>query len=187
MSGGAITGTINYTGLEPISNDGTASDIIFNLPVGGTNSITMDDEGTTGNTISRLRGVTIETTTFANPSNSLTINRGNATDNLTISGPVDFNAALTLGAVGAEFNQINFEGTLALSANKNLAAYSSTSINLLALSPNVSTSGTGTITMIAARSLVVGLATVSVVNGDMTPVGKPASGADRRKLHWSDN
>src|SRR5436190_2748861 len=70
-------GTVTYTGLEPIVNSGSATDVIFNLPP-GPNAATLGDDGTTGNTISRLSGATFETTDFTNPSGSLTINRGNA-------------------------------------------------------------------------------------------------------------
>ena len=35
-------GTVNYTGLEPITNSGSASDIVFNLPAGG-NTATLSD------------------------------------------------------------------------------------------------------------------------------------------------
>jgi CSLREA domain-containing protein len=161
-------GTVSYTGLEPLSNSGSATDVIFNLPVGPTNTITMEDDGVAANGMSRMRGGTIETTDFANPANSLQIVRGNAADFLTINGPADFTASLALGSAGNEFTQINFQGTLALAANKNLAAFATGPIALLALTPNVSTSGTGTISLTSASNIIVGIASVSVVNGDMT-------------------
>jgi hypothetical protein len=160
-------GTVNYTGLEPLSNSGSATDVIFNLPA-APNSITMEDDGVAANGMSRLRGGTIETTDFANPSNSLAINRGNAADFLTINGPTDFTANLVLGSVGSEFTQINFQGTLALAANKNLAAFATGPIALLAATPTLSTSGTGTISLTSASNIIVGIASISVVNGDMT-------------------
>ena len=45
--------TITYTGLSPIVNTGTAIDMVFDLPA--VSSIaTLGDDGTTGNTLSRL-------------------------------------------------------------------------------------------------------------------------------------
>ncbi len=41
-------GTVTYTGLEPITNTGTATDIIFNLPTA--NGVTLADDGTAANT-----------------------------------------------------------------------------------------------------------------------------------------
>src|SRR5262249_43687602 len=51
-------GTINFTGVETISNGGTATDLTFNLPA-GPNSVTLADDGATGNALSRLSGATI--------------------------------------------------------------------------------------------------------------------------------
>jgi len=77
-------GKVDYTGLEPLSNSGTGSDIIFNLPA-GPNNMTLGDDTLSGNSMSRLSGATIETTDFANPTNSLTINRCNAADSMTVN------------------------------------------------------------------------------------------------------
>ena len=84
-------GTVNYTGLEPIVNSGAASDVIFNLPP-GPNAATLGDDAVAGNGLSRLSGGTFETTDFTNPTGSLTINRGNAADTLTINALPDFSA-----------------------------------------------------------------------------------------------
>ena len=56
-------GKVTYTGLEPISNSGTATDIIFELPA-GPNAATLADDGTAGNAMSRLSAATFETTDF---------------------------------------------------------------------------------------------------------------------------
>src|SRR5262249_5414297 len=81
--------TINYTGLEPISNLAAPNDIIFNLPA-GPNTVTLGDDGVS-NTLSRLSGATFEQTDFANPTSSLTINRGSASDTININALPDFN------------------------------------------------------------------------------------------------
>lgn len=86
---------ITYTGLEPVLlNVGSVNNIIFNLPGGATddNAILEDDTPTLVADTSRLRSQagtpTFETTTFTNPSNSLTINMGASSGNFTIS-PLD--------------------------------------------------------------------------------------------------
>jgi CSLREA domain-containing protein len=97
-------GTVTYTGLEPITNDGTATDIIFNLP-GTADSGVLEDDGTGGNNISRLRSSagtpTFEATTFTTPTNSVTINLGADSAGFTVSG-VDssFNASLAINGQG---------------------------------------------------------------------------------------
>ena len=80
-------GTVNYTGLEPITNSGMANGHnVFNLPAAATDAY-LEDDGTSPNGLSRLRSNngTFESTTFSNPTGSLTINRGNVADTLTIT------------------------------------------------------------------------------------------------------
>src|SRR6185436_18152292 len=110
--------------------------------------------GVSGNTLSRLSGATFELTDFANPTGSLTINRGNVADTLTVNALPDFNASLTLGSGGAPFANINFAGAVTLAANKNLSADS----NYIALSTansDLAMSGTGAMTFTANNSMSV--------------------------------
>src|SRR6185436_17991074 len=74
---------IGFDGLEPVSNSGTAADIIFDL-TGVADSAVLEDIITPG---SRLRSVTgtFETTTFGNPVSSLTVNLLGGADTLTIN------------------------------------------------------------------------------------------------------
>ena len=90
-------GTVTYTGLEPITNSGTATDIVFNLPA-GPNAATLADDGTGANTMSRLSGATFETTDFANPTGSVQINRGNAADTMVVNALPDLTSSLFIGA-----------------------------------------------------------------------------------------
>ena len=143
-------GTVTYTGLEPISNTGTATDVIFELPP-GPNAATLADDGTVGNTMSRLSGATFETTDFANPTASLTIKRGNAADTVAVNALPDFNASLTIGSAGNEFSTITFNGAITLAANNSLAANASSAINLSNGANILTTSGTGTINLTAAN------------------------------------
>jgi CSLREA domain-containing protein len=116
-------GKVTYTGLEPISNSGTATDIVFNLPA-GSNAATLGDDSGSGNGTSRLTGATFETTDFAEPGNSLTINRGDATDTLTVNALPDFHKSLMIGSPDP-FDTITFAGKLTVT--KILAAAGSVS------------------------------------------------------------
>gem|GEM_PF-638120 len=158
-------GTVTYTGLEPITNSGTATDVVFNLPA-GPNNVTLGDDGTSGNTLSRLSAATFETTDFANPTGSVTINRGSASDNLTVNALPDFNASLTLGSGANPFSQLSFNGAVTLASNKNLSGDAS---SVLTIGANLTTSGTGTITLTTTRNILVSSgAVISVVNGNLT-------------------
>src|SRR5688572_44659 len=81
--------------LAPLVNTGTADEAVYTLPVAANTAI-LEDDGIPGNGISRLRSTngTFDTTTFANPSGSLTINRGVASDTLTLNALPDFDAGL---------------------------------------------------------------------------------------------
>ncbi|QDT89942.1 hypothetical protein [Gimesia algae] len=67
--------SINYVGLEPITNTGTTTNAVFNLTEGG-DVATLTDNGST----SSLSGSSFENTTFTNPTGSLTINGGGGLD-----------------------------------------------------------------------------------------------------------
>ena len=78
--------TINFDGLEPITNDGTAADIIFNLTAAA-DDVTLQDNGAPADGSSQLadNGGTVETTTFVNPTNSLTVNGDDGGDTLELA------------------------------------------------------------------------------------------------------
>src|SRR5437763_1836350 len=73
--------------LATLTPTGTTADVIYTLPAAA-DSVFLEDDGTSGNGMVRLRSSngTFDTTVFANPSGSLTINRGNAADNITVNG-----------------------------------------------------------------------------------------------------
>lgn len=170
-------GTVNYTGLEPIINSGSATDVIFNLPA-GPNTVTLGDDGTIGNALSRLSAATIETTDFANPTGSLTINRGNSGDALTVNNLPDFNAGLTVGSAALGMGSITFGGGLALAANKNLAAYAVGKISFPNITSNIATSGTGSIGLTTSRNIVVSTgAALSTVDGGISLAANQQAGA----------
>ncbi|MEQ9407589.1 MAG: hypothetical protein RIK87_07665 [Fuerstiella sp.] len=100
--------TISYVNLEPVDMTGsTIADLVFNLPATD-NNVILEDDGTGGNSVSQIRSGngTFETTTFSNPSGSLTIN-GNAgafDDNVVVSSVPDFSAALRIKSNGGTGN-----------------------------------------------------------------------------------
>ena len=110
---------ITYTGLEPLTNTGTATDIIFQLPspVGGNLDVRLSDEGfgadPDGNTanMSAIDGSTFEFTQFTNPSGSLTIAGSAGADTINIE-PMDVAfAANVIVDAGAGEDTINLRGT----------------------------------------------------------------------------
>jgi hypothetical protein len=89
---------ITYKNLTPISNTGTAANIVFNLPATNTNA-SLQDDGIAGNGLSQLASTnsTFETTTFNDPTSSLTVQAsGGTTNSITTAALPDFNAALTI-------------------------------------------------------------------------------------------
>ncbi len=150
---GALNSTLTYDGLEPIDMSGsTIADLTFNLP-GTASTAVLGDDGTTPNGISQISSSngTFETTNFSNPTGSLTINRGTATDTLTVNALPDFNASLTLGSAGNPFSALTFAGAVTLAANKNLTANASGTISVSTANSDLATSGTGTISLTTAR------------------------------------
>ncbi|MEQ1644609.1 MAG: choice-of-anchor Q domain-containing protein, partial [Pyrinomonadaceae bacterium] len=145
-------GTITYTGLEPIVNSGTAADVIFNLPAVA-NVATLADDGIGGNGLSRLSGATFETTDFANPTSSLTINRGTVSDQLLVNAVPELTSSIILGSAAARFNQISIGGTATLGSGNSFSAFALNSVFLTSFSSDVSTTGTGAISLNSARSV----------------------------------
>ncbi len=118
-------GTVSYTGLEPILNTGSATNIIFNLPA-ELNNATLSDDGISGNNLSRLLGATFESTTFATPTESLQLRRGTVNDGLSINALPDFAARLNVGTSTAPFQSVDFNGVVDLAAGKSLTVHAET-------------------------------------------------------------
>ena len=146
-------GTVFYTGLEPITNSGTATDVIFNLPAGPTTPVTLADDGV-ANTLSRLSGATFETTDFANPTSSVQINRGNAADTMVVNALPDLTSSLFIGApAGGEFATVTFNGAITLASTRSLMAFATGTISLPNTTSDLATSGTGSILMTTATNM----------------------------------
>jgi hypothetical protein len=157
-------GTVNYAGLESITNSGSSTNVVFNLPA-TPNVATLADDGTSGNQLSRLSGATIVTTDFATPAAALTINRGNVADTLSLNTLPDFNSSLTIGAAGSEFGGITFAAGLTLMPNKNLAAFATGTISLPNATSDLATSGGGAIVLTTARDITL-VAGASITTAD---------------------
>jgi CSLREA domain-containing protein len=113
-------GKVTYTGLEPISNSGTATDVIFNLPTAA-NVATLSDLSLGS---SRLASTgTFELTDFVNPSGSVTINGGADNDSISV------------GALAANYPSLTINGnegndTVDFTGNTTFAAAASLDVNL---------------------------------------------------------
>ncbi len=161
-------GKITYTGLEPITNTGSATDVIFNLPT-TTNSVTLADDGTAGNGLSRLSGGTFETTDFVNPTGSLTINRGSGSDTITTGAIPDFNASLQLGSAASPFQMLTFASGVTLGGDKSLTGFASGTISLPNNGSDVVVSGNGSISLTTASNIRLNPgASLSTENGNLT-------------------
>ena len=90
LNDGTDDTTINFTGLEPITNDGTATDIIFNLPATNDDA-SLEDAGTSSDGMMSLvsNNTTFEATTFVVPTASLTINAGDGDDTVSFTSADD--------------------------------------------------------------------------------------------------
>src|SRR3954469_463227 len=171
-------GSVNYTGLEPVTNNGTATDIIFNLPASASTAI-LEDDGTIGNGLSQLRSGngTFETTTFVNPTGSLTINRGNAADTMLVTAAPDLTSSLTLGSWISPLNSVSYSGSLTLATAKNLTSYAAT--QSVAATIALTVSGGGAIGITADNFALNNTATLSAAAGVVTiaplTTGRPVS------------
>ncbi|MBW8885759.1 MAG: hypothetical protein JF612_13500, partial [Planctomycetia bacterium] len=171
-------GSVNYTGLEPVTNNGTATDIIFTLPASASTAI-LEDDGTIGNGLSQLRSGngTFETTTFVNPTGSLTINRGNAADTMLVTAAPDLTSSLTLGSWISPLNSVSYSGSLTLATAKNLTSYAAT--QSVAATIALTVSGGGAIGITADNFALNNTATLSAAAGVVTiaplTTGRPVS------------
>lgn len=149
-------GTITYTGVDQsISNTGAVANMLVNLPTAGPNETTLEDDTISGNGVSRLSGATLVTTDFINPTNALTIVRGNSADNFTFAAAPDLTTALVVGTFPEPFGNVTFTGPLTLGSNKSLTVYSSATISLSTAASDIKTTGTGAITLSTSRNITL--------------------------------
>jgi hypothetical protein len=170
-AGTLLSSTITYTGLSPIVNTGTATNVVFNLPATATNAI-LEDNGTVGDTLNRFRSspVNFEQTDFVTPTGSLTINRGTATDTLVTNALPDFHASLTIGTPANPFALISVNNALSLgtAATHGDLALSGTAISLGA---NLSTDAGATAGNVTLTGAVALTANVTIDSDSTTADG----------------
>ena len=85
LDDGSDPRTVNYTGLEPISDNLAATDRVFDF--GATSDdVTLSDGAATSDGVTRIESVSSsETVDFATPTSSLTINTADGDDNVTLT------------------------------------------------------------------------------------------------------
>ena len=142
---GAIAGTITYTGLEPITDNLSATDRVFTF-TGGAETVTLVDDAGATMTIDSTLG---ESVTFANPSNSLTIDLTSGADALTVTSmDAAYAGSLTITSDGGDTATIS-AGLPTLSA----LTVSAATINLNSVSTTGAQSYTGAVTLQSGTTL----------------------------------
>src|SRR4051794_25015367 len=140
--------------LAALINAGTATDVIYTMPAGA-DTVFLEDDSASGNGMLQLRSGNglFDTTVFANPAGSLTINCGDPADALTINSLPDFTATLTTGTSSSPFGSITFAGTVALAIDKSLTAFASGTISLPNANSKLAVLGAGSISLTTARNI----------------------------------
>ncbi|MFM9959810.1 MAG: beta strand repeat-containing protein, partial [Planctomycetaceae bacterium] len=160
---------ITYTGLEPITDNLSATDRVFTFN-GGAETIALTDADDANMTIDSTLG---ESVTFANPTGSLTINAGTGDDTITVTS-VDaaYNVDLTInGEAGNDSVNLNSDITFAsgesLDVNlTNDATEGDVDLVTVGANANLATSGAGTINVQASRSIALASgSSFTTVNG----------------------
>ncbi|HPM81104.1 MAG TPA: autotransporter-associated beta strand repeat-containing protein, partial [Candidatus Anammoximicrobium sp.] len=109
--GGDAASKIIYTGLEPIAGSTiTAANVILNYGA-ASETISVYDAGSGQTTVNSTAG---ETTTFANPSQSLTINAGGGDDTIRVNSLASGYASLTLDGQDGPGDTVQLNGPLTL-------------------------------------------------------------------------
>jgi autotransporter-associated beta strand protein len=140
---GVASATISYTGLEPIDMSGsTITDLVFNLPGAGDLGI-IEDVGTMSDGVSQIRSQaampTFETTLFATPVGSLTVNMGGDSGTFTVAALDSlYYATLTVNGEDGTADVITQGGSLSLGSATSAGnlSYTAETINVRA---NIST------------------------------------------------
>ncbi|OWK43389.1 Lead, cadmium, zinc and mercury transporting ATPase [Fimbriiglobus ruber] len=153
---GTTTDLITYSGLSgltPVDQTGSAiGNLVFNLPT-TSNTAFLEDDGTPNNGYSRIRSGNskFETTTFANPATSFTVNAGTATDTLTVNATPDLTSSVALGTASNPFASLTVAGAVALASGSNFTSFGTTTTINAALS----TAGAGAVSLTAGQNIVV--------------------------------
>jgi hypothetical protein len=164
------TQTISYTQLTPILNSGTAANVVLNLPTAGANVAVLEDSG--GSILVHSNNATFEDTTFANPSGSLTINRGAAGDTIDVTS-ANLASAFTIGASAAPFATATIDQPLTLNVGAGALAVNANTINVNAA---IDTSGgsAGAVSFNEGTALTIAAGATINASGAVTQTGAGA-------------
>ncbi len=158
---------ITYTGLEPITDNLSATNRVFDF-TGATETITLSDDATTNDNISFIDSDLGESVTFVNPTASLTVQTFNGTgaDNLNVQGlDAQFNDNLTLD--GDADDTINFQTNNTALNGGNLLGDAQV-INFAA-GIGVTTTVAGTVSLTAGNNIVMNNpSSITTVNGNIS-------------------
>ena len=166
---------LTYTGLEPITSTITATNVILDYSAAA-ETITVTDAGSGSTTASSTAG---ETTTFTHPTGTLTINAGDTGDD-TIdvdSLAANYPANIVLDGEGGA-DTVNLNGTVSLGIDKSLTVTNADTINLPNVTSDVSTSGSGTVSLTADRNIDLDAgSSITTDSGDITLVANSSGTA----------
>lgn len=174
IADGTSTQTITYIGLEPVTDNLSATDRAFTFN-GGAETITLTDANGAAMTIDSALS---ESVTFANPTDSLTINAGSGNDTVNITsvdadGP--FNAALTInGDAGNDTINLNADITFAANMDLNVdltddASEGDVDTILVGTNTNLILAGTGAAILKASKNIALASgSSLTTVNGGIT-------------------
>ncbi len=132
------------------------------LPTGATNAVTLADDGTPANALSRLSGATIPTVDFANPTGGVTILRGQSGryDRRVVARRCGFRRGLDVGRANAGFQAVTVNGAIAPGTNNSLGIF--TSSFTANASAAVTLTGAGAFNLAADAAAINAAATITV-------------------------
>ncbi len=176
---GAIAGTINYTGLEPISSSITAANVTLNYST-TTEVITVTQDGTDATLTKADSNVAGEAVSFVNPTDSLHINGGNTGDDtITVTSfgtsGGGFNASLTING-GTGSDTVNLNTDIAFAAGNHLEVdlqnddvAPGTDVINVGTSATLILSGSGAATLTASKNIALASgSSIATVDGEIT-------------------
>ncbi len=160
---GNASNLISFSEIEPLFIDVASVDLIVNLPTGSANTgVVLGDDGVSPDVTNDANKSAIydgtgpasfEYTEFTNPTNSITINRGTASDTITVNGVSASGlnaAALTVGSGASPFSSVTVNGTNTLASGKSVSIGATT----LTVDGTITTSGAGTVSVAADNAAI---------------------------------
>ncbi len=170
--GGALAGSISYTGLEPIIDNLNATDRVFTFS-NADDLITLSTGTTLHNIIDSNFAESVE---FNNPANSLTINAGGGNDSITITSiHAGFAGDVTIDG-GTGDDSVNFNTSISFASGKSLDVNlqnddASPGVDSITINANADLvfAGTGSATLKASKNIALASgASIVTANGNIS-------------------